>query len=107
MFLLRGSVAGLTTQAAGSRLVPQLIEQFRFQFGYEPSRSEVRSWDRSIPALLSQLTGAGLDEVEVLIEYRLPLTSKRADVVLLGEQPWRGPVVRGGGEQAVEPSGTG
>jgi uncharacterized protein len=91
MFLLRGAVAALATQATGNRLVPQLIEQFRFQFGYEPSRSEVRSWDRSIPALLSQLTHAGLDEVEVLVEYRLPLTSKRADVVLLGEHPRGGP----------------
>src|ERR1039457_4298545 len=91
MFLLRGSVAALASQAAGNRLVPHLLETFRFQLGYDPSRSEVRSWERSIPALLAQLTGAGLDEVEVLIEYRLPLTSKRADVVLLGEHPRGGP----------------
>ena len=91
MFLLRGSVAALASQAAGNRLVPHLLETFRFQLGYDPSRSEVRSWERSIPALLAQLTGAGLDEIEVLIEYRLPLTSKRADVVLLGQHPGGGP----------------
>ena len=37
MFLLRGSVAALARQAAASRLVPHLTEQFRFQFGYYPS----------------------------------------------------------------------
>jgi len=30
---------------------------------------------------------AGLDDVEVLVEYQLPLTSKRADVVLCGVHP--------------------
>jgi uncharacterized protein len=70
MFLVRGSVAALAAQVAGNRLVPRLTEQFRFRFGYNPSQSEVRSWDRSIPALLDQLAEAGLGEVEVLIEYQ-------------------------------------
>jgi hypothetical protein len=51
----------------------------------------VRSWERSIPPLVGQLMDAGLDRVEMLIEYRLPLTSKRADVVLLGRHPDGGP----------------
>ena len=54
MFLVRGSVTALAAQVAGNRLVPRLIEQFRFRFGYNPSQSEVRSWDRSIPALLGR-----------------------------------------------------
>src|SRR5205823_13637548 len=70
---------------------PQMIEQFWSQYGYRPPKSEIRSWERSIPALVSQLVDSGLGEVEVLIEYRLPLTSKRADVVLLGQHPAGGP----------------
>ena len=42
----------LSEQAVGGQLVPHLTEQFRFLFGEYPSRSEVRSWERSIPALL-------------------------------------------------------
>ena len=91
MFLVRGSVTALAAQVVANRLVPRLTEQFRFRFGYNPSQSEMRSWDRSIPALLDQLAGAGLGEVEVLLEYQLPLTSKRADVVLVGEHPHGGP----------------
>jgi len=51
----------------------------------------VGGWERSIPALLAQVADAGLGEVEALVEYRLPLSSKRADVVLLGEHPRGGP----------------
>jgi hypothetical protein len=44
----------------------------------------MKSWDRSLPVLARDLIDAGLDQVEMLVEYRLPLTSKRADVVLAG-----------------------
>ena len=91
MFLLRGSVSALMSQVAARDLVPHLREQFWHVFGEYPSASEVRSWERSIPALLRQLTDAGLNDVEVLVEYRLPLTSKRADIVLLGRHSRGGP----------------
>jgi len=58
--------------------------------GHKPSAGEYRSWQRSIPALHSDLVAAGLDDVEMLVEYQLPLTSKRADVVLVGEHPTAG-----------------
>jgi len=49
-----------------------------------PSESEARSWRSSLPVLARDLADAGLTGVEVLLEHRLPLTSKRADVVLAG-----------------------
>lgn len=60
------------------------------QTGHSPSASERRSWERSIPALRADLIDAGLHDVEMLIEYQLPLTSKRADVVLAGVHPRTG-----------------
>jgi len=71
VFLLRGSVAVLSKQAAANQMVPHLTGQFRAEFGYSPPRSEVLSWERSIPPLLGQLSDVGLDEVEVLVEYQL------------------------------------
>lgn len=70
--------------------MPLLTEQFRHKFGYTPSAGEVRSWERSLAVLANDLHEAGLDSVEVLIEYKLPLTSKRADVVLAGVHPGTG-----------------
>ena len=52
--------------------------------GIVTSAAERRSWERSLPVLAADLVEAGLSQVEMLIEYQLPLTSKRADVVLAG-----------------------
>jgi hypothetical protein len=88
--LYRQSVAGFS--AVEHHFADLIAEQMTFRTGRQPSTSEYRSWQRSIPALRSDLLAAGLDEVEMLFEYQLPLTSKRADVVLVGQHPQtRGP----------------
>lgn len=71
-------------------LVPRLSEQYVHHLGRHAPPSEVRSWERSLAVLSADLTDAGLDQVETLVEYRLPLTSKRADVVLCGFDPQHG-----------------
>lgn len=68
----------------------RIAEQMQIQLGQSPSSSELRSWERSIPVLQADLVSAGLGDVEMLVEYQLPLTSKRADVVLAGVHPTTG-----------------
>ncbi|HET9858644.1 MAG TPA: DUF2075 domain-containing protein [Nocardioidaceae bacterium] len=70
--------------------MPTLTEQFRHRMGHAPAPGEVRSWERSLQALSADLTDAGLEAVEALVEYQLPMTSKRADVVLCGRHPSTG-----------------
>lgn len=60
------------------------------QTGHRPAASEQRSWASSLPTLHRDLLDAGLGNVEMLFEYRLPLSSKRADVVLAGIHPKTG-----------------
>lgn len=55
-----------------------------------PPASEVRSWQSSLPVLMADLQDAGLADVEVLVEHRLPLSSKRTDVILCGQHPRTG-----------------
>ena len=86
--LYRTSVAGFS--AIEHHLSELLADQMSHRTGRHPSPSERRSWERSIPALRADLVAAGLDGVEMLIEYQLPLTSKRADVVLAGQHPVTG-----------------
>ncbi|XVQ08554.1 DNA/RNA helicase domain-containing protein [Spirillospora sp. CA-255316] len=69
---------------AESRFAAVLAEQLKMRDGITVSASEQRSWERSLPVLAHDLVEAGLGQVEMLIEYQLPLTSKRADVVLAG-----------------------
>ena len=90
MPLFRGSGAFLRAKIDDGSLVPTLSEQYRHQLGRSAPPAEIRSWERSLDVLSQDLIEAGLIEVEVLVEYQLPLTSKRADVVLCGTHPKRG-----------------
>ncbi|MEV0642017.1 DUF2075 domain-containing protein [Streptomyces sp. NPDC050619] len=65
----------------------RLRKRFVQMYGYEPSASETHFWERSFPALSSVLVDAGLEQVDMMIEYGLPFTSKRADVILAGVHP--------------------
>lgn len=87
MPLYRASVARLRSEIEGGTLVPTLTEQFRQHLGYSPNAAEVRSWERSLQVLSADLVEAGLGDVETLVEFQLPMTSKRADVVLCGLHP--------------------
>ena len=87
MPLSRAAVTQCRLQVLDGSLVPTLIEQYRHQLSRRPSPAEIRSWERSLHRLSADLVQAGLDQVEVLVEYQLPLTSKRADVVLCGLHP--------------------
>lgn len=71
-------------------LLHHLTERFVHMHGYRPGPSEARSWERSIPVLAAALNDAGLGDVEIMLEYALPLNSKRADAVLAGLHPVSG-----------------
>ncbi|MGW8885226.1 DNA/RNA helicase domain-containing protein [Streptomyces sp. NPDC055749] len=88
--LFRESAAAVAAECLSGSLFLRLAEQFVHVHRYRPSTSEARSWERSIPVLANALNEAGLDQVEMLLEYGLPLNSKRADAVLAGVHPKTG-----------------
>ncbi|MER5575672.1 hypothetical protein SAMN06272771_2254 [Streptomyces sp. Ag82_O1-12] len=88
--LFRASAKSVAAMALDSSLYLHLTEQFTHMHGYRPNPSEARSWERSIPALAAALNDAGLGDVEVMLEYALPMNSKRADAVLAGIHPLTG-----------------
>ncbi|WP_137992481.1 DUF2075 domain-containing protein [Streptomyces vilmorinianum] len=88
--MLRDTASNAAAQGLNGTLSLRLTEQFVHDHGHQPSAAEVRSWERSLPALMSVLLEAGLHDVTVLLEYGLPLTSKRADAVLAGMHPRTG-----------------
>ncbi len=80
----RVSAAGLVSSPMERKFAEIVADHVRATTGWWPSESEQRSWQRSLPVLAQDLMEAGLGNVEMLIEYQLPLTSRRADVVLAG-----------------------
>ncbi|KAB1138801.1 DUF2075 domain-containing protein [Micromonospora sp. AMSO12t] len=83
MSAFRTSADGLLRLATNGTLADRIAESLR----HHVSPSERRSWSRSLLVLGQDLADAGLGQVEVLVEYQLPLTSKRVDVVLAGVDP--------------------
>lgn len=88
--LFRDSADAVAAEIFANSLALRMTEQFVRAYGHRPSSQERRSWERSIPALVSALRSAGLGQVEVLLEYALPLNSRRADAVLAGVHPRTG-----------------
>ncbi len=79
----RSSADGLLRLATNGTLADRIAEHI----GHAVSPGERRAWQRSLAVLGQDLADAGLGQVEVLVEYQLPLTSKRVDAVLAGIHP--------------------
>jgi hypothetical protein len=91
MVLLRMS-ARAVAEMADADLVRHLTNQHLFAFGFSPSSDQLRAWQASVPLFARDLVDAGLGDVAMLVEYSLPGSSLRADVVLAGFHPTTGHV---------------
>ncbi|WP_369358725.1 DNA/RNA helicase domain-containing protein [Streptomyces sp. cg2] len=92
MALLRRSARSLADDAAldHRQYVAALRSAYRFTYRQLPSGAEVASWHESLHALALLLVDAGLADLEMLLEYPLPMCSLRADVILAGAHPETG-----------------
>jgi hypothetical protein len=88
--LFRASAATFAAEALAGTLAGRIAGQYPYVVGHRAAESEVRSWEQSLPVLATDLLDAGLNDVEVLVEYQLPLSSKRIDVLLAGAHPRTG-----------------
>ncbi|MFE7243806.1 DNA/RNA helicase domain-containing protein [Streptomyces sp. NPDC057580] len=87
MHLHGGEVAEVARDVTQPAFIEACERRFIKLFGFAPSPEEVRSWQRSWPALMSALCSAGLGELRVLLEYSLPATGERIDALVIGEAP--------------------
>jgi DUF2075 family protein len=72
-------------QDANQNLIAEKLRASFFdQCRFHPSDNEVRSWRNSLRAMAGVVQVAGLKDNGVIIEYRLPLTSKRLDFMVTG-----------------------
>ncbi|SNY86115.1 hypothetical protein SAMN04244553_3806 [Nocardia amikacinitolerans] len=85
---LRSTAAEVLAWSAEATLAQMIADHLRRQAGHR--NSELRSWEASLPRIARDLQDAGLGQVDMLIEFRLPETNSRADVVLSGIDPRTG-----------------
>ena len=87
---LGGFISDVSTGSIG-RIVEQ---QFRGAYGHGVSSAEIRSWQNSLLALSNVLNHPRFpDDLGVGVEFQLPKTSKRIDVLLTGFNQHHLPVV--------------
>jgi hypothetical protein len=70
-----------------NQIAEKLKSAFFNYFRYQPSPGEINSWRNSLRAMAQILDYTKLYDNGVLLEYQLPLTSRRLDCLLCGKTP--------------------
>jgi DUF2075 family protein len=81
--------AGTSTQFIQDTVMNQIAEKLKSEFfnyfRYYPSQYEVNSWRNSLRAVSQVFQYANLLDHGIILEYQLPLTSKRLDCLICGK----------------------
>lgn len=84
MQLYTGTAGRFLEDAAGELLAGRLQDRFFDEFRFHPPESEVRAWSNSLGAMAEVIGSRGFRTQGVLVEYQLPLTSRRLDCMFTG-----------------------
>ena len=84
MRLFSGSTVEFINDAVHNQISDKLKSAFFQYYRFNPSPGEVNSWQNSLRALSQVFQFAKLDDNGVILEYQLPLTSKRLDCLITG-----------------------
>ena len=87
MHLYQGTTEQFIGDATQARIANYLSDRFFEEFRYRPGQSEVNSWRNSLAAMANVLQVADLTDQGILVELKLPLSSKRLDVMITGSNP--------------------
>jgi len=84
MRLYSGTSINFIHDTAHNQIAGKLADAFFRQYRYKPSPAEISSWRNSLRAISEVFQLTKLDDHGVLLEYQLPLTSRRLDCMICG-----------------------
>ena len=84
MHLYTGSSKQFMNDVVQNRIAESMRNTFFNHFRFSPSPNEVRSWQNSLRAMCNVLQHGSFDDNGIIVEYQLPLTSKRLDCMMTG-----------------------
>ncbi len=85
MRLYSGLSTDFISDSVHNRIAAKLKDAFVREFRYAPSPSEVNSWQNSLRAVAQVIDHARFHDHGILLEYQLPMTSKRLDCMVTGQ----------------------
>ncbi|MFI5172473.1 MAG: hypothetical protein ACHQFW_08785 [Chitinophagales bacterium] len=84
MRLYSGLSEQFITDTIQNQIAEKLYQGFFNYYRYYPSDNEKRSWQNSLRALKDVFQNGNLTDHGVILEYQLPLASKRLDCLICG-----------------------
>lgn len=84
MQLYAGHSLEFVEQATRNAIAGRLEDAFFAAYHYKPSQQEVMSWQNSLFRMAYTLEQGGFDDHGILLEYQLPLSSRRLDCMVTG-----------------------
>jgi uncharacterized protein len=79
-----GTTSAFVEHTKQNEIAERLRAAFIDYYGWKPPESEVRSWRNSLKSLSNAIELGGLLDHGLLLEFQLPLTSKRLDAMITG-----------------------
>jgi DUF2075 family protein len=89
MRLYAGTTAGLIEDTTKDRIATKLSDAFFHEFRFHPGSSEVNSWRNSLRAVSQVFQEGDLLNNGLILEFQLPLTSRRLDCLVTGHNDLR------------------
>lgn len=90
MKLYSGTSQNFIKDAIHNQIAEKLKSAFLNYYRYNPSPAEINSWRNSLRSISQVFQYSDLNDHGVLIEYQLPLTSRRLDCMICGKDKNRG-----------------
>src|SRR3989338_1466469 len=85
MRLYEGSISEFREQVISNKIADTLANAYTKYYGKNIAPSEKNSWSNSLNYVKNALEYSKLNENKIVIEYELPYSSRRIDVILFGK----------------------
>ena len=84
MRLYEGTIAEFSNDVTNNRLADCIKQNFTSHYHKNPNESEYRAWQQSLNILNNSFLSSSLVENKIIVEFELPYSSRRIDVLLFG-----------------------
>ena len=85
MILYEGTIERFNEDVMQNCIADRAAERYKTYYRRNPGDAEYRAWTYSLAILNNSFTFAGLKDNHVVIEYELPYSSKRIDILVFGK----------------------
>jgi hypothetical protein len=84
MRLYEGSIKEFSADVIHNRIADIIGDKFLAYYRRVPSEPEFRSWQQSLNFLNNAFTYSALTNNKIIVEYELPYSTRRIDVLVFG-----------------------